>query len=221
MNKYACYCMTRNIYHQITPSLNSLLMHSDVDRVFLLTEDDDIGIELPEKVQIVNVSGQTYFRKDGPNFCSNWTWMVLMRLVLCKVLPDIDRILALDLDTIVDQDINEVWDLPIDDYYCAAASEWRKTTKDLMYVNGGVVLWNLKKMRDGKCDEMIEDMNTVWRPLPDQECIAHLCKGKIYLLPSEYNASSVTDHTMNPKIHHYAAHRNWFTTWPLAQKYKT
>ena len=50
--------------------------------------------------------------------------------------------------------------------------------------------------------------------------VAHLCKGKIYPLPSEYNASSVTDHTMNPKVHHYAAHRNWFTTWPLAQKYK-
>lgn len=218
--KYAAYCMTRNIYHKIFPSLHSLLMHSDVDTVFLITEDDDIGYELPRNVRIINVSNQKYFTPDGVNFKNSWTYMVLIRVALSKVLPDIDRVLTLDLDTIVDQNINELWDLPIDDYYCAAAYEPVKSTWNHMYINGGVVLWNLKKMRDGKCDEMIADLNKNFRPFPDQECISDLCKGKIYKLPSCYNASRVTEPTMYPKIHHFAAHRDWYNSQPLAQRYK-
>ena len=67
--------------------------------MFLITEDDDIGYELPRKVRIINVSEQKYFTPDGVNFKNSWTYMVLIRVALSKVLPDIDRVLVLDLDT--------------------------------------------------------------------------------------------------------------------------
>ena len=38
--KYAAYCITRNLYHDVIPSLKSLLIHTDVDEVFLVIEDD-------------------------------------------------------------------------------------------------------------------------------------------------------------------------------------
>ena len=37
--KAACYIMTRNVYKDIVPSLKSLLINSDVDKVYILAED--------------------------------------------------------------------------------------------------------------------------------------------------------------------------------------
>lgn len=218
--KYACYCMTRNIYHKVWPSLNSLLKHSDVDRVFLLTEDDDVGFEIPRQAQIVNVRDQKYFDRDGINYGNQWTWMVLMRTALSKVFPDIDRMLSLDLDTIVDEDISELWDTPMDDCYLAGVPEPQNCHDGFIYINAGVVLWNLEKLRDGKCDEIINSLNTKRWFFPDQNCVSHLCQGKIYHLGSQYNYSRYSAPCKNPKIWHFAARRDWYEKEPLVQKYK-
>lgn len=217
--KVACYCMTRNIYHKVIPSLNSLLINSDVDRVWLVTEDDDVGFELPEKVSIRNVSGQTYFPPNGANYNSQWTWMVLMRTALAKVFPEYDRILSLDLDTIVDERIDELWDTPIENCYLAGVPEPQNTREDFVYINGGVVLWDLAKLRDGMCDGIIRSLNEKKWIFPDQNCVSHLCQGKIYHLNSCYNYSRYSAPCRHPKIWHFAARRNWYETEPLVKKY--
>ena len=120
--KAAVYVGTRNVYGDIIPSLKSLLINSDVDKVYLLIEDDEFPYELPDCVETINVSGQPYFRHDGPNYSTiPWTWMTMMRAALWDLFPDLDVILSLDNDTIIDKDISELWDLPIADYYFSAA----------------------------------------------------------------------------------------------------
>ena len=220
MKRYACYCMTRNIYYKVWPSLNSLLQHADLEKVYLLTEDNDIGFELPRNVEIVNVRDQQYFTPDGPNYATQWTYMVLMKTALCKIFPKLDRILSLDLDTIIDEDINELWDTPIDDHYLAGVPEPQNTTDSFVYINAGVVLWNLCKLRDGKCDEIIHSLNTKHWPFPEQNCVSHLCHGNIYHLPSQYNYSRYSKPTRHPKIYHFAAYGDWYEREPLVQKYK-
>ena len=74
--------------------------------------------------------------------------MVLMRAALSKVLPDEDVVLSLDVDTIVDKDISELWDLNIDHYYIAAAREPYKSSGSRVYINMGIALLNLKKWRE-------------------------------------------------------------------------
>lgn len=220
MNRYACYCMTRNIYHKVWPSLNSLMQHTEVDKVFLLTEDDDIGYEIPRNVQIVNVKDQGYFRKDGPNYGTKWTYMVLMRTALSKVFPKYDRILSLDLDTIIEENIGELWDMPIENHYLAGVPEPQNTRDGFVYVNCGVILWNLAKLRDGKADEIIESLNTKRWPFCEQDCVNHLCQGGIYHLSSIYNSNPYTVPTSHPKIYHFAAQKDWYEYEPRVQKYK-
>ena len=202
--KYACYFMTRNFYKHIGPSLKSLLCHADVDKVFLLTEDDDIGIKLPDKVQVMNISGQKYFTKDSPNYVNLWAWIILMRVALHHVFPDIDRILTLDLDTLVVSDISELWDIPLGNNYMAGAIDVPLMGSDGTYINAGVVMWNLKQLRDGMGDRLIEELNTHYHKYPEQDAINMLCKGHIYLLNGKYNSGTHSRTNGSPKILHFA-----------------
>lgn len=216
--KYAAYCMTRNVYHKVIPSLNSLLTNSSVDKVFLIAEDDYVGFELPERVQVVNQKNQKFFLPDGPNYNCRWTYMCMMRIPLCHIFPEYDRILTLDHDTIVEANIDSLWDTRIDDFYYAGVDEVSCATEG-PWSNSGVILWNLRKMRDRMADKIIHELNTVHYNFPEQECMNKLCKGKIYTLSSAYNVCRYTRPAPYPKIYHFAATPQWYETKPLVKKY--
>lgn len=223
--KVAVYVGTRNLYEDMLPSVKSLLINSDVDKIYLLIEDDIFPYELPDCVETINVSNQPYFKPDGPNFKLKWTYMTLMRAALPKIFPDIDVILSLDDDVIATGDVSDVWDLPIDDYYFAAAKEPRKSEggdkfKHPLYVQMGVVLFNLKKLReDGMCDRVIEALNAYWFSIAEQDCMNLLCRGYIYPMPPEYNATDFTEKVDEPKMVHFAAKKDW-THLPLVEQYR-
>lgn len=52
----AIYSGTRNIYEKMLPSMKSLLMHSNVEKIYFLIEDDEFPYELPPEVECINVS---------------------------------------------------------------------------------------------------------------------------------------------------------------------
>ena len=54
--KAAVYCGTRNVYQDMIPSMKSLLIHSDVDKIYFLIEDDEFPYPLPPEVECINVS---------------------------------------------------------------------------------------------------------------------------------------------------------------------
>lgn len=217
--KCACYTATRNMYERLIPSLKSLLINSDVEKVYLLIEDDVFPVELPAIVECINVSKQQYFRPMGPNNVYPWAYMSMMRAALCKVLPDVDSVLSLDVDTIIDGDISMLWHYPIDDYYFVAVAEPDRCKGDTKYTNTGVAIFNLEKMRDGKADQIIDALN--WRRffILEQDCLNEYCQGAIGLLPSIYNKSDYTAPCDEPAIVHYAGVREWDDI-PLVQKYK-
>lgn len=214
----AVYCGTRNLYGDMVTAVNSLLCHNGADKVVLLIEDDVFPYSLPECCSTINVSGQKWFSRDGPNYHNGWTYMVLMRAALSKILPD-SRVLSLDVDTIVDGDISELWQLPLDGYYLAGAREPIKSMEHL-YVQMGVVMFNLKKLRaDGTDDRIIEALNTKEYAFCEQDCINEICRGHILKMDSKYNANDWTEPTDDPRIIHFAAIRQW-NHLPVVQKYK-
>ena len=217
--KAAAYCGTRNLYADMIPAVKSLLIHSYVERIYLIIEDDSFPYYLPDCVTTINVSGQEYFRPGGPNMNSRFTWMAMMRATLCHLFPDLDRILSLDIDTIAVQDVSNLWDLPIDDCYFAASMEPIRTKKDFLYTNIGVCLYNLKKLRDGKADRVIRELNRKPYRFLEQDVMNDLCQGAIYDMPSDYNANDWVLPSENPKIVHYAGIRVWNNT-PLVQEYR-
>ena len=209
--RVAVYTGTRNLYKWMVAAVKSLLMHTDVDKIYLFIEDDEFPYKLPKQVITRNVSNQKYFPADGPNMKSRFTYMALIRAALCKEFPELDRILSLDVDTIVIEDIGDIWNLELgDEYYFSAVPEPHRIKEEgYLYTNVGVTLFNLKKLRDGKADEVIKAINTTEATYVEQDIMNALCHENILPMPAEYNGSNFTYWGSKPKIIHYAAMRYW------------
>lgn len=219
--KAAVYCGTRNLYPDMVTAAKSLAMHSSVDIIYFLIEDPEFPEPLPNYIQCIDVSGQRYFPPGCPNVYSLWSYMVLMRAVLTKYFPHLDRILSLDVDTIVDQDIDELWDLDLNGKYLAGVREPQKSTTSKPYVNMGVVMFNLDMLRaNGMDDKFIRVLNNTRFRFAEQDCINALCFHWYYCLPSIYNLNDWTDPCKDPKIVHFANSRGAFRNEPLVKKYR-
>ena len=225
MQKVVVYTLTRNIYRNVIPSLKSLLKNGNVDRVVLVTElaDYDVGFDLPDKVITMPVSKHGYFYEDGPNFNCKWTYMALMKTTMPYLFPRHKRILTLDVDTIVLGDLSPLWDLDLDGYYLAGAMEpyWTMEYKRL-YVNMGVVMWNLEQLRDGMCNEIINSLNRDKWELAEQACVNAVCRGKILQIGPEWNSGDWTKNLPEGqvKVRHFMAYgQKAFQEQEIVKKY--
>lgn len=222
--KAAVYAGTRNVYQDMIPSMKSLLIHSDIDKIYFLIEDDEFPYELPPEVECINVSGQEWFKPEScPNMKNRCSYMVLLRVVFSKIFPHLDKILTIDNDTIVKEDISELWDLDLTDYYLAGCPEYKKSNSVFTYINMGIAMLNLKKMReDHKDDELLNNLNTYYYLEAEQSCINQGCQGHIFVLPSDYNANFYTiedANTSSTKIQHFAYTPKW-QYLPIVEKYR-
>lgn len=203
----AVYSGTRNIYDRMLIAAKSLLMHSNVEKIYFLIEDDQYPYELPEEIECINISGQTYFPSDGPNFNNVCTYMILIRAVYSKIFPELDRILSIDMDTVVNENISDLWDLDLTNYYLAAVEEQELSEQEGSYINMGVAMLNLKKIReDKKDDELINSLNNYWYRYKEQDCFNEVFRGNILILPSDYNACIQAAPPKHEKITHFAGH---------------
>ena len=207
--RIAAYCGSRNLYPDMVNAAKSLLMHSSVEKIFFLIEDDDVGFDLPDIIECKNVSDQKWFG-IGPNWTTKYTYLAMMRAALPFVFPDDDYILSLDVDTIVEEDISEIWDIDLGDkYYFAACMEPHRCELGLEYTNHGVVLFNLAKLRDGKALDVIDALNKKYFKNVEQDTLNYQCQWHILELPPEYNCTEFTKRSKNPKIIHYAGYKHW------------
>ena len=218
--KAAVYAGTRNVYPDMIIAAKSLALHSSVDVIYFLIEDKTVPYAIPDYVHCINVSDQTYFDKYCPNVYRLWTWMVLMRAALTKIFPDLDRILSLDIDTVVMQNIDELWDLNMDGYYFAGVKETLKSKPGEPYMNMGVAMQNLKLLRDsGMDDKIIQMLNNKKFKFAEQDCMNQLCCKRILTISSIYNANNFTAPCDFPKIRHFAAEENWRSN-PIVDQYR-
>lgn len=116
------------------------------------------------------------------------------------ILPKtVDKVLLLEGDCIVVSDITELYSMDITDYYFAAADDMEnKNIKkglglrpDSPYVNCGILLFNLKKMREEKYSEKITKIiqsgkSKLFFEVQDEMNVA--AEGKIKIMPLRFNA---------------------------------
>lgn len=219
MRRVAVYAGTRNIYHNMAVAARSLLWHTRMDRVIFLIEDDVFPEPLPDVIETMNVSGQQFYPHDGPNFASRWTYMTLMRLALPELLPEERRALWLDVDTIVTENIGDLFDTDLGGCPVGAVREPEWSRPGRVYYNAGVLLMDLDALRGGLCERLIHRVNSVPMDFKDQDAINEVCKGMIYDLPAIWNASDWTAKPIDPKITHFAADRD-YTQHPLFKTYE-
>lgn len=220
--KAAVYAGTRNVYKDMIPSMKSLLIHSDVDKIYFLIEDDEFPYELPQEVECINVGKQQWFSNNCPNYSARCSYMVLLRAAFTKLFPNLDKILSIDNDVIINENISELWDIDLKDNYFAGVPEPRKSNSSFKYINFGFVMYNLKQLREDKKDDfIISNLNTYYYNEAEQDCYNENCQGRILELSPTYNCNFYTLNTRNAaesKVRHYALTPKW-NELSLVQKY--
>lgn len=124
------------------------------------------------------------------------------RLLLCDLLED-ERCIYLDSDIVVTEDLQPLYSVELDEYYIAGCRDiWidmmteenreeRRIRTGISsmdeYVNGGVLVMNLRKIREDGIDRMlVQHMNKDY-PYEDQDIMNVCCYGKILHLPAKWN----------------------------------
>ena len=128
---------------------------------------------------------------------------IYYRIFAAKYLPDtVDKVLYLDPDIIVNGSLRPLYNMPLDEYYFAAAShtgpflrKFNEIRLDMdeesPYINSGVMLMNLKRLREEQNYEDVFDFiekRKSFLMLPDQDIISSLYGSKIFALDTfRYN----------------------------------
>ena len=195
------YFGSREIYRDFETAVRSLLAHNPEARVWTITEDPDPFYDLPVNNMIWNAG--RYF--NNLNLQTKWKQFGPIRAAFTKIFPALDRVVSIDCDTIVLDDISELWTMDLQGCHVAMS---REITWNRPYWNNGICVMDLARMRaEGVDDAMIEELNTVQHPYVGQDAMQIYCR--ILDLPSIYNASKFTEPTEHPKILHFADRSDW------------
>lgn len=210
-DRIAVYGGTRNLYHEMMVAAKSLLYHNGADHVYFLMEDDVFPEKVPSCITCVPAHEQPWFPSGGPNYNSKWTYMILLRAAYSKIFRRFDRVLSLDVDTIVRGNIDWLWNVDLTGKYYAGVREIIKGHDDEeAHYNFGVVMMNLDMLRDGTDDRIISMLNNEKLTCPEQDAFNRICEGKILEIPPEYNATWYNEAHISEshaKIRHYANDR--------------
>lgn len=196
------------------PYLNVMLaslLHSNPDhyfRVYLLhTSVPESATNETKRIlgpsgELISIAAKDIGLENAPT-TARYPKEIYYRIFAARYLPDnIDRILYLDPDIIVNGSITQLYNLPLENYYFAAAShigtllqkvnELRLDMEpDAPYINSGVMLMNLKRLREEqRYEDVFEFIETHKNLLllPDQDILSSLYGTKILTLdPFRYN----------------------------------
>lgn len=226
MKKYVVYAGTPNLYEQMVWAAKSLVAHTKVDHIWFLIEDDAFPYELPDFVTCINVKQyeEKQFPPWGKNSRTHFTKMALVRCCYSELLPDVDVILQLDVDTIVLDDISPIWETDLTGKWFAACHEAYSGYDPYHsghYYNVGVCLFNLAQMREENAQEQIVDwINNVKANCVEQDALNYLgaMHGKATDLPMRYNENRAVGYTDNPAIQHYLGYMDWLTNPHLPRR---
>ena len=164
------------------------------------------------------------------------------RIFLPSLLPrSVDRILYLDCDVIVLDDVSELFNLNLDGYGVAAvkdASPYDSYHRNKMGLGlqhsafcAGVMMINLAYWRENKCQEkLLEYSSRKWdKPyMQDQDALNYVFRGHWFVLPYKWGKTPLSivpidnaqmsfdryEYAYRPSIIHYASHtKPWFNIW--------
>ena len=198
---------TPNYFVQAATTLRSVLDASPDGRfrvVCMLTE------EIPQRMQdeLKRLGGGRleleYLplkgRLQGIYIDPRYTEAASLRLILPELLPELDRVLYLDCDIIVRQDLARLWEeTELGDNYLAAiyeapienqAERFRALGCDPnRYFNSGFLLMNLAQMRaENVSEKLLEACRVPYLEFPDQDALNQVCQGRVLPLSPLYNS---------------------------------
>ena len=136
--------------------------------------------------------------------CDYFTLTIYFRLFIPSMFPQYDKGIYIDSDIVLTDDIAKLFDIDIGENYIGACNDLSiadipplvaYTEKAVgvnakEYINSGVLLMNLKKMRDDDLEgHFLSLLNNYHFDsiAPDQDYLNAMCNGKIYYLEEKWD----------------------------------
>ncbi len=154
--------------------------------------------------------------------CDYFTLTIYFRLFIPTMFPQYDKGIYIDSDVVLNGDIAELFDIDIGDNFIGACNDLSiADTPPLVaytenaigvkaneYINSGVLLMNLKKMRESGFEEHFLNLLNTYHfdcIAPDQDYLNAICNGNIYYLSEVWDAmpNDQREPLSNPKLIHY------------------
>lgn len=205
------FCGNSKVFDGMIISLLSIVKYTNEPlNVFVLTMDlrnvdenyapiEEKHIEILENIikekngesKITLIDTTDLIKKDvlsSVNKKTHYTPYIFIRLFSDKIKELPDKILYLDCDIVCYKDIKEIFDIDIEEYDIGVVRDYigRKVISK-KYINSGVLLINLKKVReDGSFEKARNIAKKRVMAMPDQTAIYKACTKKLYL-PDKYN----------------------------------
>lgn len=187
------------------------------------TAIDDKMIEFLDKIaksynpesSVEKIDCGEYYKaefENSPNescYCSPYT---LLRL-FADLIPNVpDKLLYLDIDLLFNGDISELYNQNVEEYeYAAATDHYGKFAINPRYINAGVLLLNMKKIKETglfvKARELIRKKKWLFA---DQDAVWHATT-KYKTLPQRFNDQKYCH--KNTVVRHFSKRLFW-TPYP-------
>ena len=225
-NSYAPYLAT---------ALRSAICHADPDRCYKAIILHDGLLEAHQarlsKLATENVSIEFVPMRDGLDSitdtmsnrlrCDYFTLTIYFRLFIPRMFPQYDKAIYMDSDVVLLNDPAKLFDIDLGDTLIGACvdrsvghvpelAQYMEQAvgvpKD-QYINSGVLLMNLKKLRNAELDHhFLSLLNTYHFDCiaPDQDYLNALCYGKIHYLDDSWDTMPDTPSPpAKPNLIHY------------------
>lgn len=193
-------------------SLTSLLMNNtDAEEIHIIIMDNGISEENKNRLM---ATAEKYHRDirfvplaesltDAKINVQKWNISTFGRLFESSSLPDYDKVIHIDCDTVVHGSLKELWDLDMSHAVVAGApdclSDAYKSNIGLgateTYINAGILVLNLKRIREQGYETLFLeyiDKNNRFLTYVDQEVLnACIPEDEKIELPLRYNSYSI------------------------------
>lgn len=165
-----CFAIDKNYVDYCGTAIVSILKNSNANFHFFILNS---GLEEFDKNKILSLKKIKYFEIEfievsmdfyinfylPPN--SHFSKINYVRLFLSSILINLNKVIYLDSDLIVFKDISDLWNVQLENYYVMGSksitSEENSFRLNLgnnfSYINAGVLVFNLEKIRKNKIEE--------------------------------------------------------------------
>ncbi len=231
-NVHIAFAGNSKVFKGVLLSTMSMIKHTDrVLNIHILTMDltdmnkdyspiNNEMVELLDKIvkekninsSVVSYDVSKYYLDTIANSKNNqtsYTPYTFLRLYMTKLDGIADKVIYIDVDTMINNDIGNMYDIDLLDYEFAAVKDHMgKIFINRTYCNAGVLFLNLKRIKETNLFEKCIEMILVRKMgFPDQTAINDLALKKMFL-PRKYNEQrKIHNDTV---IKHFCQGIKWF-----------
>lgn len=214
------YSTDNNFVPFMAVSITSILKHSSSDCFYKfyamhdgLTEErisrfDKFNSD-NSSIEFINVADT--FRRLNGNLCvrDNWTEAIYYRFLIPMLLPQFDKVIYIDGDTVLLKDIANLYDIDLGDNLLAAVvdeavsnfdvfKDYVKSYLDIPYTeyfNSGVLVINSHLFRKENLLQQFVNMQkkVVFDVAPDQDYLNVLCRHRVKYIPTMWNKQPIPE----------------------------